>query len=337
MDLHLVKTRGSTTVLRPRRGRVVIPPTSASVRIRLGREMLDWRAEAIHRDSMAHGALDAPSPAGRRAEAARLAQRSSAKATTSSPASHLGRRTGHSPGQDSAVKPLWCARWRKSAEPAMMGRGNGFIFGLVRGNPARVTDRVPNARRSGHRNPLRSARVLFQHAAARHDARPAGACWAWRCSERSSLNENNGHVTTWPAEPDRAFGRNGRASCPAGIPVPISPFAHRTSNIQYGSLGVTPTLLEDGAFPCASPRGVGTFDRRRDRLTASSSALTTRRAETTVELVSVRAHDRRPAPHARHHSIDRAPASQLPILARCSLPRFLRAETELVIIVTPYW
>ncbi len=159
------------------------------------------------------------------------------------------------------------------------------------------------------------------------------------------LAENNGMATTL-AQPTLTALSGETASFLAGgeFPIPISQSLGSVT-IEYKQYGVglafTPTVLEDGRISMRVRPEVS-------ELTTEGSirfngfdvpALTTRRAETTVELGSgqsfmigglLR--------NVNSNTIDRAPGlGNLPIIgALFRSNRFRRAETELVIIVTPY-
>ncbi len=159
------------------------------------------------------------------------------------------------------------------------------------------------------------------------------------------LAENNGHATTL-AQPTLTALSGETASFLAGgeFPIPISQSLGSVT-IEYKQYGVglafTPTVLEDGRISMRVRPEVS-------ELTAEGAirfngfevpALTTRRTETTVELGSgqsliigglLR--------NVNSNTVDRAPGlGNLPILgALFRSNRFRRAETELVIVVTPY-
>jgi pilus assembly protein CpaC len=159
------------------------------------------------------------------------------------------------------------------------------------------------------------------------------------------LAENNGMATTL-AQPSLTALSGETASFLAGgeFPIPISQSLGSVS-IEYKSYGVglafTPVVLENGRISLRVRPEVS-------ELSSEGSvrfngfvvpALTTRRAETTVELGSgqsfmigglLR--------NVNNNTIDRAPGlGSLPIIgALFRSNSFRRAETELVIIVTPY-
>ena len=159
------------------------------------------------------------------------------------------------------------------------------------------------------------------------------------------LGETTGLVTTL-AEPTLTALSGETASFLAGgeFPIPISQ-SLGTVTIEYKQYGVglafTPTVLEDGRISMRVRPEVSELSTEGAiRLNGFDvPALTTRRAETTVELGSgqsfmigglLR--------NSGNNSIDRAPClGNLPILgALFRSTSFRRNETELVIVVTPY-
>jgi pilus assembly protein CpaC len=173
----------------------------------------------------------------------------------------------------------------------------------------------------------------------------AGRLFGLDLLSQIDLAENNGLATTL-AQPSLTALSGETASFLAGgeFPIPISQSLGSVS-IEYKSYGVglafTPTVLENGRISLRVRPEVS-------ELSSEGSvrfngfvvpALTTRRAETTVELGSgqsfmigglLR--------NVNNTVIDRAPGlGSLPIIgALFRSTSFRRAETELVIIVTPY-
>ncbi|HEY0115415.1 MAG TPA: type II and III secretion system protein family protein [Allosphingosinicella sp.] len=158
-------------------------------------------------------------------------------------------------------------------------------------------------------------------------------------------NSNNGQVTIL-AEPNLTSLSGETASFLAGgeFPVPISQTLGQVT-IEYKQYGVglafTPVVLEDGRISMRVRPEVSELATEGSiRLNGFDvPALTTRRAETTVELGSGQSF--MIAGLLRNTStntIDRTPfLGNLPVLgALFRSTRFRRAETELVIIVTPY-
>jgi pilus assembly protein CpaC len=159
------------------------------------------------------------------------------------------------------------------------------------------------------------------------------------------LAENDGRVTTL-AEPNLTALSGETASFLAGgeFPIPTSGGLNGTTVEfkQYGvSLAFTPTVLEGGRISMrVRPEVSELSDAGAVRVNGVQiPALTTRRAETTVELGSGQSFMiggllRNNA----SNSVDKAPfLGDLPILgALFRSHSFKRNETELVIIVTPY-
>ena len=159
------------------------------------------------------------------------------------------------------------------------------------------------------------------------------------------LGETTGHVRTL-AEPTLTALSGETSSFLAGgeFPIPISQ-SLGTVTIEYKQYGVglayTPTVLEDGRIQLRVRPEVSELSNEGSvRLNGFTvPALTTRRVETTVELGS--GQSMMIAGLLRNHNtntIDRAPfLGNLPILgALFRSTRYQRAETELVVIVTPY-
>jgi pilus assembly protein CpaC len=158
-------------------------------------------------------------------------------------------------------------------------------------------------------------------------------------------SDNNGHVTIL-AEPNLTSLSGETANFLAGgeFPVPVSQTLGQVT-IEYKSYGVglafTPIVLEDGRISLRVRPEVSELATEGSiRLNGYDvPALTTRRAETTVELGSGQSF--MIAGLLRNTStntIDRTPfLGSLPVIgALFRSTRFRRAETELVIIVTPY-
>jgi pilus assembly protein CpaC len=158
------------------------------------------------------------------------------------------------------------------------------------------------------------------------------------------LNETNGLVTTL-AEPNLTALSGETASFLAGGEFPIATSSVAGTSIQYKEYGVslafTPTVLEGGRISMRVRPEVSELSTegsiRIDGFNIPS--LTTRRAETTVELGSgqsfmigglMR--------NGGNNSIERTPGlGSLPIIgALFRSNNFRRNETELVIVVTPY-
>ncbi|MGQ0660810.1 type II and III secretion system protein family protein [Sphingosinicella sp.] len=223
----------------------------------------------------------------------------------------------------------------------------GFQFGVSRGAAGTITDRVSqtlidpatgNPRVLGIQN-------TFANLAGATTLGAAGRLFGLDILSTLNLAETNGLVTTL-AEPSLTALSGETASFLAGgeFPIPISQ-SLGTVTIEYKSFGVglafTPTVLENGRISIRVRPEVS-------ELSSEGSirfngfdvpAITTRRAETTVELGSGQSFVIGGLLRNAHtNSIDRAPGiGSLPILgALFRSTRFRRAETELVIVVTPY-
>jgi pilus assembly protein CpaC len=159
------------------------------------------------------------------------------------------------------------------------------------------------------------------------------------------LAENDGLVTIL-AEPNLTALSGETASFLAGgeFPVPISQ-ALGSVTIEYKQFGVglafTPIVLADGRISMRVRPEVSELSNEGSiRLNGFDvPALTTRRAETTVELGSGQSFMIAGLlRNANTNSVDKAPfLGDLPILgALFRSTKYRRAETELVIVVTPY-
>ena len=159
------------------------------------------------------------------------------------------------------------------------------------------------------------------------------------------LAENDGLVTLL-AEPNLTALSGETASFLAGgeFPVPISQSLGSVT-IEYKQYGVglafTPIVLADGRISMRVRPEVSELSNEGSiRLNGFNvPALTTRRAETTVELGSGQSFMIAGLlRNANTNNVDKAPfLGDLPILgALFRSTRYRRAETELVIIVTPY-
>ena len=226
-------------------------------------------------------------------------------------------------------------------------QSGGFTFGVARGSAGTISDRVSqtlidpatgNPRVLGVQN-------TFANLAAATTLGAAGRLFGMDILSTLNLAETNGLVSTL-AEPSLTALSGETASFLAGgeFPIPISQ-SLGTVTIEYKSYGVglafTPTVLENGRISIRVRPEVS-------ELSSEGSirfngfdvpAITTRRAETTVELGSGQSFVIGGLLRNAHtNSIDRAPGlGSLPILgALFRSTRFRRSETELVIVVTPY-
>jgi pilus assembly protein CpaC len=227
----------------------------------------------------------------------------------------------------------------------LLSRDNsgGFLFGIGRGQPGSITSITESPDPSGL--PVGATNFLFNNLANATTIGAAGRVLGMDLLGSLNLGETTGLVTTL-AEPTLTALSGETASFLAGgeFPIPISQ-SLGTVTIEYKQYGVglafTPFVLEDGRISIRVRPEVSELSTIGSiRLNGFEvPALTTRRAETTVELGSgqsfmigglLRNHNT--------NSIDRAPfLGNIPILgALFRSTRYRREESELVIIVTPY-
>ncbi|GAA4036584.1 type II and III secretion system protein family protein [Sphingomonas rosea] len=163
---------------------------------------------------------------------------------------------------------------------------------------------------------------------------------------RLQLAETDGLVTTL-AEPNLTALSGETASFLAGgeFPIPVSQGVGGAITIEYKQYGVglafTPIVLADGRISMRVRPEVSELSNEGSlRLNGFEvPALTTRRAETTVELGSGQSFMLAGLLRASNaNSIEKAPfLGDLPILGTLFRSKnFRKSETELVIIVTPY-
>jgi pilus assembly protein CpaC len=173
----------------------------------------------------------------------------------------------------------------------------------------------------------------------------AGGLLGLDLSSAIDLAENDGFVTTL-AEPNLTALSGETASFLAGgeIPIPVSQQLGQVTieYKQYGvSLAFTPTVLADGRISMRVRPEVSQLSNA-GSVTLNGfvvPGITTRRAETTVELGSGQAFMIGGLLNNGHNnSVDKAPGlGDLPIIGSLFRSnRFQRNETELVIVVTPY-
>ena len=210
---------------------------------------------------------------------------------------------------------------------------SGFQFGIGQGTSGAVT--APGAA-NFRVNPLLSGGTTIGAAGKLFGVDLAGAI---------DLLESDGLVTTL-AEPNLTALSGETASFLAGgeFPIPVSQSLGSVS-IEYKQYGVglafTPIVLADGRISMRVRPEVSELSNEgsvklNDFIVP---ALTTRRAETTVELGSGQSFMIAGLlKNANTNDINKAPfLGDLPILgALFRSTRFRRSETELVIIVTPY-
>jgi len=158
------------------------------------------------------------------------------------------------------------------------------------------------------------------------------------------LNQNNGVITTL-AEPNLSAVSGETASFLAGGEFPIVTSSQNGTTVEYKSYGVslafTPTVLEGGRISMRVRPEVSQLSSAGAVKTGSFEipALTTRRAETTVELGSGQSFVIGGLlQNGGRNSIEKTPfLGDLPILGALFRSKsFQRDETELVIVVTPY-
>jgi pilus assembly protein CpaC len=214
---------------------------------------------------------------------------------------------------------------------------NGFQFGIGQGSPGTfgsaasgTTAAVPKA---------------FNIAATGTTLGAAGKLFGLDLLGTLDLAETDGLVTTL-AEPNLTSLSGETASFLAGgeFPIPVSQ-SLGTVSIEYKQFGVslafTPIVLADGRISMrVRPEVSELSDAGSVKLNGFTvPALTTRRAETTVELGSGQSFMIAGLlKNSNTNSIDKAPLlGDLPIIgALFRSTKFRRQETELVIVVTPY-
>ena len=224
------------------------------------------------------------------------------------------------------------------------GSGNGFIFGVGQGNAGTITDKPLGITNPATGLPFTSTQYTFAKGAGT-TLGFAGHLLGMDLLSTLKLNEQVGAVHTL-AEPNLTALSGETASFLAGgeFPIPTSSGLNGTSVEfkQYGvSLAFTPTVLSDGRISMrVRPEVSELSDAGAIQLNGFSvPGLTTRRAETTVELGSgqsfmigglLR--------NSNGNNTDKAPLlGSLPIIgALFRSNSFKRDETELVIVVTPY-
>jgi len=219
----------------------------------------------------------------------------------------------------------------------------GFLFGIGQGNPGTIKTIV------GSQDPasgaLPGATAFSFNNVAGTTLGFAGHALGMDLLSTLQLNEANGTVTTL-AEPTLVALSGETASFLAGgeIPIPQSQGLGTVSVEfkQYGvSLSFTPTVLSGGRISMrVRPEVSELSDSGAVKLNGFTiPALTTRRAETTIELGSGQSFVIGGLLQNSHNnSTDKAPVlGDLPILgALFRSNSFKKAETELMIVVTPY-
>jgi pilus assembly protein CpaC len=219
----------------------------------------------------------------------------------------------------------------------------GFLFGVARGNAGTIaTNTAGTAATNGF--PIGATIFTPQAAVGATTLNAAGHALGLDILGTLDLAENDGLVHTL-AEPNLTALSGETASFLAGgeIPIPV-PQYQGTTTIEYKQYGVslafTPTVLADGRISMRVRPEVSTLTGSTVSIQGYNiPGLTTRRAETTVELGSGQSFMIGGLiNNANTSTLDKAPfLGDLPILgALFRSQSFRREETELVIIVTPY-
>ncbi|HEY0412313.1 MAG TPA: type II and III secretion system protein family protein [Allosphingosinicella sp.] len=228
----------------------------------------------------------------------------------------------------------------------LLSRDNsgGFIFGVGQGNAGTITDKPLGITNPATGLPFTQTQYSFQQGAGT-TLGAAGHLLGMDLLSTLKLNEQVGAVHTL-AEPNLTSLSGETASFLAGgeFPIPMSNGISGTSVEfkQYGvSLAFTPTVLEDGRISMrVRPEVSELSDAGSIQLNGFKvPSLTTRRAETTVELGSGQSFMIGGLlSNTSGNSTDKAPLlGSLPIIgALFRSNSFKRNETELVIVVTPY-
>ncbi len=222
----------------------------------------------------------------------------------------------------------------------------GMLFGIGQGSPGTIADRV-----SGITDPLTGKPTVtgtdftFNNAVGATTLGFAKRLLGLDLLGTLDLAEGDGLVTTL-AEPNLTALSGETASFLAGgeFPIPVSQ-QQGSVTIEYKQYGVglafTPIVLADGRISMRVRPEVSELSSEGSlRLNGFNvPALTTRRAETTVELGSGQSFMIAGLlRNSNTNNIDKAPfLGDLPILgALFRSTSYRRAQTELVIIVTPY-
>jgi pilus assembly protein CpaC len=226
-------------------------------------------------------------------------------------------------------------------------QSGGFLFGIGRGNPGTITDRTSGSLidpATGNPQVI-GTDFKFNNKTGATTLGFAGKLLGLDILSTLDLNEASGMVKTL-AEPTLVALSGETASFLAGgeFPIPTAQGINGTSVEfkEYGvSLAFTPVVLEGGRISM----------RVRPEVSELSSAgsiklngfevpsLTTRRAETTVELGSGQSFMIGGLlSNTGNNSVEKAPfLGDIPILGALFRSNgFRRNETELVIVVTPY-
>lgn len=218
----------------------------------------------------------------------------------------------------------------------------GFLFGISSGRSPGTINVAPNA---PDPNVAPTTGVTFTPGASRTALGMAGKLFGLDILSALDLGETDGQVVTL-AQPNLSALSGETATFLAGgeIPIPVSQGLGAVSveYKQYGvSLSYTPTVLSDGRISLHVRPEVS-------QLSASGAvvlngmqipALTTRRAETTLELGSGQSMVIGGLiQNSTDNTIDKAPGlGDVPILGALFRSNgWKRNETELMIVITPY-
>jgi pilus assembly protein CpaC len=222
-------------------------------------------------------------------------------------------------------------------------RSGGFLFGIGQGNPGTITTITKAADVSGL--PVGATAIDFANKVGKTTLGAAGHLLGLDLLATLDLGERDGMVTTL-AQPNLTALSGETASFLAGgeIPVPVSEGFGSVSieYKQYGvSLAFTPTVMSNGRIALRVRPEVSALDSA-NGVTLNNfnvPAITTRRAETTVELGSGQSFMIGGLLNNNTvNSTDKVPGlANLPILGALFRSNdFRRRQTELVIVVTPY-
>lgn len=225
------------------------------------------------------------------------------------------------------------------------GLGSGFLFGIGRGDAGTITD-VPVGDLTDPVTGEPITRTVFNFKNnPTNTFGLAGTLLGLDILSTIDLNENSGLVTTL-AEPVLAALSGETASFLAGGEFPIATSSGLNgTEIQFKEYGVslafTPTVLESGRISMRVRPEVSEITSE-GAITIGGSeipALSTRRAETTVELGSGQSFMIGGLLRSgANNSVEKAPfLGDLPIIGHLFRSKsFRRNESELLIVVTPY-
>lgn len=221
----------------------------------------------------------------------------------------------------------------------------GTLFGIGRGNPGTINVVKGTADPATGLAPENIQDVTFNNLAGGTTLGIFGKLLGLNMLGTLDLLENDGVITTL-AEPNLTALSGETASFLAGgeFPIPVSQSLGAVT-IEYKQYGVglafTPVVLADGRISLrVRPEVSQLSDAGSVKLNGFTvPALTTRRAETTVELGSGQSFMIAGLlQNSNTNSIEKAPfLGDIPVLgALFRSTKFQRDETELVIIITPY-